>query len=291
MLAVGCGGGNEDPAPTFENTGIPDKTYVQNLPIGAETLPGASGGHGALTYAVFPPLPAGLIFDPATRQVSGTPAQAQPAIRYTYTATDSDSTGPGSESITFSITVQPDLVPAFQQVSIPDKSYVLNHPFEAETLPAAGGGDVPLTYAISPDLPAGLVFDPATRRLSGTPTALPAAARYTYTATDSNAVAPESASLTFSLTVETLAVVTLAAEVGDVDEGDHLTPVGVTVTLSHAVTGNVVVTLAALLRRPVAACLEGFIRRVLTVRVSARATSSGVLSRLTSAFSSALDGW
>ena len=97
---AGCGGGNEDPAPTFENTGIPDKTYVQNLPIGAETLPGASGGHGALTYAIFPPLPAGLIFDPATRQVFGTPAQAQPATRYTYTATDSDSTGPDSASPT-----------------------------------------------------------------------------------------------------------------------------------------------------------------------------------------------
>ena len=104
---------------------------------------------------------------------------------------------------------------------------------------------MPLTYAISPDLPSGLVFDPATRRLSGKPIGLPAAARYTYTATDSDAVAPDSASLTFSLTVETLAVVTLSAAVGDVDEGDDLTPVGVTVTLSHAVTGDVLVTLAS----------------------------------------------
>ena len=246
ILAVaGCGGGDRDAAPIFEDAGIPGKRYVQNLPIGTETLPAASGGDGALTYAISPPLPAGLVFDPVARQLSGTPAAPQPATRYTYTATDSDAMDPDSASLTFTVTVQPDLAPAFQQVSIPDKSYVHNLSFGTETLPAASGGDGALTYAISPPLPAGLVFDPATRQLSGTPAAPQPATHYTYTATDSDTVAPDSASLTFAITVETLAVVTLSAQIEAVDEGDDLTPVGITVTLSHAVTGDVVVALSS----------------------------------------------
>ena len=43
---------------------------------------------------------AGLTFDPATRQLSGTPRTALPATLYTYSATDSDATGPDSASLT-----------------------------------------------------------------------------------------------------------------------------------------------------------------------------------------------
>ena len=192
----------EDRVPAFQQVSIPDKNYVQNLPISTETLPAASGGDGVLTYAISPDLPAGLNFDPATRQLSGTPATPQPATLYTYTATDSDTVGPDSTSLTFTIAVEADRVPAFQQVSIPDKNYVQNLPIGTETLPAASGGDGVLTYAISPDLPAGLAFDPATRLLSGTPTAPQSATRYTYTATDSDTVSPDSASLTFTITVQ-----------------------------------------------------------------------------------------
>ena len=199
---AGCGGGGGDAVPTFEDADITDKTYVQNLPVGAERLPAASGGDGPLSYDISPPLPAGLAFEPATRRLSGTPAQAQPATRYTYTATDGDSTGPDSVSLSFRITVEADLAPAFQQVDIADKGYVQNLPADTETLPAASGGDGALTYAISPPLPAGLVFDPATRQLSGTPGAPQAATRYTYTATDSDTVAPDSAALAFTIAVQ-----------------------------------------------------------------------------------------
>ena len=76
LLVAGCGGGGDDDAvPTFEDAGIADRIYVQNLPVGTETLPAASGGDGALTYTISPPLPAGLAFDPVTRRLSGTPAK------------------------------------------------------------------------------------------------------------------------------------------------------------------------------------------------------------------------
>ena len=234
----------EDLVPTFEQSNIPDKSYVHHLAIDSETLPAATGGDGTLTYAISPHLPAGLTFDPATRLLSGTPTTAQPATLYTYTATDSDTVDPDSASLTFSITVR-DLMPTFEQASIPDKSYDRDLPIDSETLPAATGGDGALTYAISPHLPAGLTFDPATRLLSGTPTTAQPATLYTYTATDSDAVDPDSASLTFRVTVEAVASVSISAAATEVDEGDDRTPVAVTLTLSEAVTGEVAIALAS----------------------------------------------
>ena len=135
--------------------------------------------------------------------------------------------------------------PTFGQSSVPDKSYDRNRAIDGETLPAATGGDGMLTYTISPDLPAGLTFDAATRLLSGTPTAAQRATLYTYTATDSDAAAPDSASLTFSITVEAVASVSLSAAAMEVDEGDDRTPVDVTLTLSEPVTGEVTIALAS----------------------------------------------
>ena len=245
LSVTGCDvSDHKDLVPTFEQSSIPDKSYVQNRAIDSETLPAATGGDGTLTYTISPHLPAGLAFEPATRLLSGTPTTAQPATLYTYTATDSDTVDPDSASLTFSITVR-DLMPTFEQASIPDKSYDRDLPIDSETLPAATGGDGALTYAISPHLPAGLTFDPATRLLSGTPTTAQPATLYTYTATDSDAVDPDSASLTFRVTVEAVASVSISAGVEEVDEGDDRTPVAVTLTLSEAVTGEVAIALAS----------------------------------------------
>ena len=138
-----------------------------------------------------------------------------------------------------------DRTPTFQQGNIEDKIYDQNLPINRETLPPATGGDGVLTYTISPNLPAGLIFDATTRLLSGTPTKAQPATLYTHTATDSDAVGPDSVSLTFRITVQAVASVSISAEAGDVDEGDDLTPVLVTLELSEAVTGDVAVTLAS----------------------------------------------
>ncbi|MCY4515291.1 MAG: S8 family serine peptidase [Candidatus Tectomicrobia bacterium] len=135
--------------------------------------------------------------------------------------------------------------PNFQQASIPDKTYVQRQVIIGETLPAAVGGDGALTYTVSPALPAGLIFDPASRLLSGTPSASQPATLYSYTTTDSDAADPDSASLTFRITVEPVALVTISAEVEEVDEGDDLTPIDITLTLSEAVKGQVAVVLAS----------------------------------------------
>ena len=133
--------------------------------------------------------------------------------------------------------------PTFGQSRIPDKIYDRNRMIDDETLPAATGGDGELTYTLSPDLPAGLTFDPETRLLSGTPTEAQSATLYTYTATDSDATGPDSASLTFMITAEAVAAVSISAA-AEVSEGDDRTPLVVTLALSDPVTGPVTITLA-----------------------------------------------
>ncbi len=200
----------EDLAPTFGDASIgdgdgstPALTFTQNAPVAPLTLPEASGGDGPLTYALTPALPAGLTFDPATRTLRGTPAEASEAVRYTYTATDSDASDPDSASLDFTLAVDPDLRPAFADgAAIADLTLAQNAPVAPLALPEASGGDGALTYALTPALPPGLTFDPATRTLAGTPTEASEAVRYTYTATDADAHDPDSASLNFTLAVD-----------------------------------------------------------------------------------------
>ena len=54
-----------------------------------QTLPEAAGGAGGFTYSLSPALPEGLSFDPASRALTGAPAEVG-VYSMTYTATDSD---------------------------------------------------------------------------------------------------------------------------------------------------------------------------------------------------------
>ena len=99
-----------------------------------------------------------------------------------------------------------------------------------ETLPEATGGDGALVYSLSPDLPADLSFDASTRVLSGTPGAMQEATTYTYRVTDSDATDPDSATLTFSITVDEPGAA-IAASAGSVNEWEDGAGVDITVTL------------------------------------------------------------
>ncbi len=81
---------------------IADQRYAERQPIEPLTLPEASGGDGALTYALAPELPVGLRFDAATRVLHGTPRVSSPTTAFTYSATDEDGDG---ASLNFAITV------------------------------------------------------------------------------------------------------------------------------------------------------------------------------------------
>ena len=79
----------QDAPPTFAvGSGPGDQIYTVGEAIGELTLPTAAGGGGTLTYALSPEVP-GLTFDPATRQLTGTPS-AEGTYAMTYTATNTD---------------------------------------------------------------------------------------------------------------------------------------------------------------------------------------------------------
>ena len=80
---------------------------------------------------------------------------------------------------------------------IADQTFTVNTSVNLN-LPNAVGGTAPYTYTLTPDLPAGLLFDALNRSISGTPTTPMPATPYTYTATDA---AAQTASLMFTMTV------------------------------------------------------------------------------------------
>ena len=195
-----------NPAPSFDSATISDQHYVENRAIASITLPPAIGGDPPLTYSLIETLPAGLTFDPSSRVLSGTPTEPYPSTAYTYTVEDENG---DRDELTFRITVQADSMPRFEYLvddlelyyerwAIPDRSYVENVAIESVTLPPAIEGDAPLTYSLSPPLPAGLTFNPSTRVLSGTPTEGSSTTTYTYTVEDEDGDRDE---LTFSITV------------------------------------------------------------------------------------------
>ena len=89
-----------DTQPSFGAQVVANQTYTAGEPITPLVLPQATGGNGALTYALAPTVP-GLTFDPAARTLTGTPT-AMGDYGMTYTATDA---GGASASLTFAVAV------------------------------------------------------------------------------------------------------------------------------------------------------------------------------------------
>ena len=210
---------------------VEDQTFRQNSPIEPLVLPAATGGDGALTYALTPDPPDGLVLDAATRTLSGTPTAALPATTYTWTATDADG---DAAATTFTITVAADLAPTFGDATVADASYIQDSAIEPLVLPAATGGDGALAYTLTPEPPAGLVLDPATMTLSGTPTAALPATTFTWTATDADG---DAATLSFTIAVEADRMPSF----GDARVGDQSYPQGLAIeplTLPLATGGN-----------------------------------------------------
>ena len=176
---------------------IDDQTYTIDTAITPLVLPEAIGGTAPLTYTISS-LPAGLVFDPATRTLSGTPSAATDgAVPVVYQATDAN----GQVAVLpFSITVNKQvslqgifsnlfgsgkIVPTDASDWATIREFVVGEYVDGLVLPEGTGGTAPLTYSLSPALPAGLTFDPATRTIAGTPQAASEAV-YTYTVTDAN---------------------------------------------------------------------------------------------------------
>lgn len=163
------------PAPCDLAYSDPQASYIQGVAI-TENLP-LFGCGDPETWSVDPQLPEGISIDSQTGEISGAPLSLQEAVLYTVTASNVS----GSDSAIISIEVLPQ-APCDLQYSSPLGLYTLGIAIEPN-LPVHGCGD-PDSWSIDPQLPAGLLLDPVTGAISGTPLALSAAALYTVTASN-----------------------------------------------------------------------------------------------------------
>jgi gliding motility-associated-like protein len=176
---------------------LPDGT--EGTVYATQTLPSATGGVGPYTY-VATNLPAGLTFNPATREVSGTPTQAG---NYSIGVTATDSEG-RTASNTYALKV-------IGVLSLPGATLpngIVGTGYPTQTLPAVTGGTAPYTY-LATGLPPGLNFNTATREITGTPT-LGGTFTISLTATDANG---NKATTAYNLAVTVNAPVVAAATV------------------------------------------------------------------------------
>ncbi len=179
-------------APTFAVATIEDKIFPQGVPVDL-TLPEATGGELTITYSLTglngALLPLGLSFDPSTRKITGTPTAITPTTTYTYKVVDGDDDTADTDidSRTFTITV-PDTSPSFN-TGIDNQAFMIETPFTL-TLPIATAGNGDITYTLTRQdglpLPIWLNFNPTSRKITGTPPDIFAAATYTYTARDAD---------------------------------------------------------------------------------------------------------
>ncbi len=140
--------------------------FALGEPIEIVQLPETIDGEPPLTYSVEPEIP-GLVFDPATRQLRGTPSEAG-EFSSVYRAVDAN--GKIGLHPLIVIVRGPNSTPSFAGVEAPtDQSYTLGVEIEPLPFPQASGGNAPLFHFLTPEVP-GLVFNSANRQLSGTPT-------------------------------------------------------------------------------------------------------------------------
>ena len=227
-----------DTAPTFGGATIGTISATNGTAITPQILPMATDADGdAITsYTLTPSVSAiGLSFNATSRLLSGTPnADSTPTI-YTYTA----NTVGKDASLTFIIEVNPaptppttpNNAPTFGGATISSVSATVNVAIAPQVLPAAtdADGDT-ITYSLTPmPLPTGLTYNTVTRLLSGTPTAMMAAAAYTYTASDGK----DSATLSFVIEVKDAPpVVTPPANRAPTFAGQTIAPINGTVGMA-----------------------------------------------------------
>jgi hypothetical protein len=160
--------------------------YESGKPVVPDT-PDSSGG-AINDYTVSPGLPRGLVLDPKTGVISGTPAAPSPDMVHTVTG----SNGTASSSTRVEIEVDAQAVPPAGLVyPIAAASLTVGEAIVATT-PHYAGGEI-TAFSVSPALPAGLAIDPQTGVISGLPTA--ASTSTVYTVTGSNAAGSASARL------------------------------------------------------------------------------------------------
>ena len=210
-----------DLVPTFGDARVPVQRYVQGTAIAPLVLPAATGGDLPLVYALTGPGPSGALLEGLTYTppgdaagatggtLTGTPAVAAEEAVWTLTVTDADG---DTATLTFTFEVEPDLMPTFGDARVPVQRYVQDVAIAPLVLPAATGGNGPLTYALTGPGPSGALLEGLTYTppgdaaggaaaggtLTGTPVVVVEASTWTLTVTDFDG---DTATLVFTVEV------------------------------------------------------------------------------------------
>jgi hypothetical protein len=149
-----------------------------------------------ITYSIDPALPSGLLLNPTSGVISGTPSVAAASAIYTVTATNAG----GNTSTTLTVAVLP-VVPS--DLSYANINGTVGTAITNVNPTVTGTVD---SYSISPALPAGLVLNTGTGVISGTPSAAAASDTYTVTATNAGGYASTTLTIVVGYAVGPVAV-------------------------------------------------------------------------------------
>jgi DNA-binding beta-propeller fold protein YncE len=195
MALSGCGNsGSSVKPPSALSYSAGSAVYTKGVAIAPDN---PAVGSGSITsYSVSPALPAGLVLDPGTGIVSGTPAVVAATASYTVTGTGAG----GSTTATLSIKVN-DQAPTALSYAAGTSSYIVATPI-TPNFPTNTGGTV-VSYSVSPALPAGLSLSATTGIISGDPTLVAPEANYIVTATNTGGSATAAVTIAVNAVLST----------------------------------------------------------------------------------------
>ena len=159
----------------------------------------AVGGSGGYNFSISPSLPAGLIFDPFTGNISGIASTILAPTAETVSVIDGR--GGSITGLNFTLTINYPILSA--TVASATLNLAVGTSVPTNTIPVKGvGGSGVYTYTSAATLPAGLTLNPNTGAITGTPTVMlasPALETFTVTATVGGSITK-----TFSISIPQL---------------------------------------------------------------------------------------
>jgi uncharacterized repeat protein (TIGR01451 family) len=191
--------------------------------VSSSLVPTFTGGITNCTIS--PALPTGIVINPSTCAISGTPSAISPQTNYTITA--SNQFGNTTTNLNFGINT---LAPQNLSFSFGGSTTINSNTSVHYTLTVTGGVS---SCSVNPSLPTGLTLNTTNCSITGTPTVTTAATVYTITATN------QYGSGTVTVTIGTTLVAPTAFSFPYTPGATTTYTIGTPVSVSPAITGVV----------------------------------------------------